>query len=102
MPGGATPTPEVPHAAVRRARAGWHRLSKLDACALAIFCLVSFVYFGLPVAAHPGRMAVGSINDPKLFIWMFAWWPHAIVHGENPIFSHAIWAPSGYDLVWAT
>jgi hypothetical protein len=66
------------------------------------YLLVSFLYFGLPVAAHPGRMAVGSDNDPKLFIWMFAWWPHAIAHGLNPIHTGAIWAPSGYDLAWAT
>jgi hypothetical protein len=75
---------------------------KSSASALAAFVVLSFLYFGLPVAAHPGRVVVGSINDPKLFIWMFAWWPHAIVHGQNPFVTHAIWAPSGYDLVWAT
>jgi hypothetical protein len=72
------------------------------ALALAGYLLVSFLYFGLPVAAHPGRTAVGSDNDPKLFIWMFAWWPHAIAHGLNPIHTNAIWSPSGYDLAWAT
>ncbi|HUY72236.1 MAG TPA: hypothetical protein VMV08_08325 [Gaiellaceae bacterium] len=73
-----------------------------SAWALAGYCLVSFLYFGVPVATHPGRVVVGSDNDPKLFIWMFAWWPHAIAHGENPIITHALWAPSGYDLAWAT
>jgi len=77
-------------------------LSKSSVCAFAVFGVLSFLYFGLPIAAHPGRMVVGSINDPKLFIWMFAWWPHAIVHGENPLVTHVIWAPSGYDLAWAT
>lgn len=76
--------------------------SKSSAFALAAFGVLSFLYFGLPVAAHPGRVVVGSINDPKLFIWMFAWWPHAIAHGQNPFVTHVIWAPSGYDLVWAT
>ena len=72
------------------------------ALALAVYVAVSFVYFGRGVAAHPGRTVVGSINDPKLFIWMFAWWPHALVHGESPVVTHAIWAPSGYNLAWAT
>jgi hypothetical protein len=68
--------------------------------ALGAYCLLSFLYFGLPVAAHPGRMVVGSDNDPKDFIWFLAWWPHAIVHGQNPIFTHEVWAPTGYDLAW--
>ncbi len=70
--------------------------------ALAGYCVVAFLYFGLPVAAHPGRTAVGNQSDPKLFIWMLAWWPHAIAHGLSPVFTHALWAPSGYDLAWAT
>src|SRR5690348_7665275 len=77
-------------------------LSKSSVCAFTVFGLLSFLYFGLPIAAHPRRMVIGSVNDPKLFAWMFAWWPHAIVHGENPLVTHVIWAPSGYDLVWAT
>src|SRR5262249_40410324 len=35
-------------------------------------------------------------------VWSFAWWPHAIVHGENPFFTHAIFVPGGYNLTWAT
>ena len=70
--------------------------------ALAVFTLVSFLYFGLPIAAHPGRYEVGSGTDPNLFVWMFAWWPHAISHGVNPFHSYAIWVPGGYDLAWTT
>ena len=70
--------------------------------ALAVFMLVSFLYFGLPIAAHPGRYEVGSGTDPNLFVWMFAWWPHAISHGVNPFHSDAIWVPGGYDLAWTT
>ena len=70
--------------------------------ALVVFALVSFLYFGLPIAAHPGRYEVGSGTDPNLFVWMFAWWPHAISHGENPFHSYAIWVPDGYDLAWTT
>jgi len=83
-------------------RVGGLLARRSGAWVLAGYCLLSFLYFGLPVVSHPGRVAVGSDNDPKLFIWMFAWWPHAIVHGENAVITHAIWAPSGYDLSWAT
>jgi hypothetical protein len=29
-----------------------------------------------------------------------ATWPHAIGHGLNPIYTHAIWAPGGVNLAW--
>jgi hypothetical protein len=58
--------------------------------------------FGLRVLLHPGSRYVGTGADPQIFIWSFAWWPHAIVHGENPIVSHAIWAPDGVNLAWTT
>ena len=47
-------------------------------------------------------MVGGLYTDPQIFIWSFAWWPHAILHGLNPFVTHAIWAPGGFDLAWAT
>ena len=56
-----------------------------------------------PVAAHPERRVVGGLfRDPQIFVWSFAWWPHAILHGLNPFFTHAIWEPDGYNLTWVT
>jgi hypothetical protein len=69
---------------------------------LAAYCLVAFLFFGLPVASHPGRVVVGSDFDPETYIWYLAWWPHAVFHGESPVVTHAVWAPSGYDLAWTT
>jgi hypothetical protein len=73
-----------------------------NAVALGCYCALSFLSFGLPVVAHPGRTVIGRITDTNIYVWSFAWWPHAILHGENPIFTHAIWAPSGIDLAWTT
>jgi hypothetical protein len=73
-----------------------------DVAVPAAYCLVAFLFFGLPAVAHPGRTVIASETDPNIFIWSFAWWPHALLHGQNPIFTHAIWAPYGYDLSWAT
>ncbi len=35
-------------------------------------------------------------------MWLMAWWPHALAHGLNPLFTDAIWAPHGLNLAWAT
>jgi hypothetical protein len=51
---------------------------------------------------HPESRYVGTGADPQIFIWSFAWWPHAIGHAENPIVSHSIWAPDGVNLAWTT
>jgi hypothetical protein len=68
--------------------------------ALLAYTVTSFLYFGLPVVSHPGRSYIGQGADPQIFIWSFAWWPHAILHGQNPFVTHAIWAPTGVDLAW--
>jgi hypothetical protein len=75
-------------------RGGW---------ALAAYLLVSFLFLGLPVVAHPERDVVGGLyTDPQIFVWSFAWWPHAILHGLNPFYTHQIFAPGGFNLAWAT
>ena len=67
------------------------------------YLTLSFLFFGVRIAAHPERMVVGGLfTDPQIFVWSFAWWPHAILHGDNPFYTHAIWAPSGFNLAWAT
>src|SRR5437762_8617443 len=68
--------------------------------ALAAYLGLSFFYLGLPVAGHPGGDLIGYDVDPEIFAWSLAWWPHAILHWENPIVSHAIYAPGGIDLAW--
>ena len=47
-------------------------------------------------------MVIGRGTDSNIFIWSFGWWPHALLHGENPVFTHAIWAPDGVNLSWVT
>ena len=73
-----------------------------NALVLAGYAAISFLYFGVRLLAHPGRSYVGEGADPEIFIWSLAWWPHAMLHGENPVVTHAIWAPDGVNLAWAT
>jgi hypothetical protein len=71
--------------------------------AFALYLVLAFLVLGLPVSRHPeSRIAGGLYTDPQIFIWSFAWWPHAILHGLNPFVTHAIWAPGGFNLTWAT
>jgi hypothetical protein len=66
------------------------------------YCAVSFLYFGVRLLPHPGRYVLGFGADPDIFVWNFAWWPHAILHGQNPVVTHAVWAPDGINLAWVT
>jgi hypothetical protein len=74
-----------------------------SAAALFLYLVLSLVYFGAHVATAPATRHVGGLfTDPQIFVWSLAWWPHAILHGENPLYTHAIWAPDGFNLAWAT
>jgi hypothetical protein len=69
----------------------------------ALYLVTAFAFIGARVVEHPERRMVGGLfTDPQIFIWSFAWWPHAILHGQNPFFTHAIWEPEGFNLTWAT
>lgn len=70
--------------------------------ALGAYVLVSFFYLAIPVISHPGQDLIGLGRDPDLFVWMLAWWPHAVLHGTNPVITHAVWWPQGTNLAWDT
>jgi hypothetical protein len=76
---------------------GW----RSSGASFAIFVTISFCYFGLAVARHPGRDLIGNGSDPEIFVWSIAWLPHALLHGLNPFYTRAIWAPGGFNLAWA-
>jgi hypothetical protein len=66
------------------------------------YLVASIAYFGAPVVAHPSKNLIGFGADPGVFVWFFAWWPHALGHGINPFMTHAVWAPSGFNLAGTT
>jgi hypothetical protein len=79
------------------------RRGRTNAIVFAGYLVVAFLYFGIRILPHPERTSVGGVfTDPQIFFWSFEWWPHAILHGENPFYTHAIWAPDGFNLAWAT
>jgi hypothetical protein len=72
--------------------------------ALAIYVGVFIVAFGQALASQLDQTVVGqNYVDPNLFVWLWHWWPYAISHWTNPLYSNQIGAPAGYNLAaWTT
>ena len=73
-----------------------------NALVLTGYLAVAFAYFGVRLVSHPGRYLLGTGRDPQIFVWAFGWWLHALETWQNPLYSHAIYAPDGINLVWTT
>jgi hypothetical protein len=44
----------------------------------------------------------GHGADPLLFIWLLAWWPFAVLHHLDPLYTNLVWQPLGVYLPWVT
>jgi hypothetical protein len=77
--------------------AGWSsRRWGASAAALSLYAIGSLAlqFHGLEHLAS-GCACYGT--DPTQYMWSLAWWPHALLHGLNPLSSHVIWAPGGMN-----
>ncbi len=90
----------------RAARAAATRTVPPGAPGLLAFAtyLVTFVITaGLPLARHLNVPDLRQYwTDVQFYAWSLGWWPYAVSHGTNPLFSNQIGAPHGYDLSWAS
>lgn len=73
---------------------------------LAVGAAVTVVYLAIAVviewqvwSGHPTSDMSCGCGDPALFVWSFGWVAHAVAHGQNPFFSHAIFHPDGVNLL---
>jgi hypothetical protein len=71
--------------------------------ALLVYTAVAVGLYAAPIitrfsSAHAG---IGG-NDGQTFLWSLVWWPHAIGEGLNPLFTDALWGPSGVSLTYVT
>lgn len=70
--------------------------------------LVAVVYLAIGIVAFlpafPGisRELLSVETDYTQSVWFIGWVPHAIGHGLNPFFSHAMLAPTGVNLAQNT
>jgi len=68
----------------------------------AYLCLGLIAYWtSLPGIGHRVFSGVG-VGDYTLSIWFLGWAPHALIHGLNPFFSNAMFAPAGVNLAQNT
>jgi hypothetical protein len=72
------------------------------ALAILIYCALSWLIFGRGLSAGLSTHYIGISTDPTAFFWFLAWWPYALSHHLNPMFSPLLWAPAGTSLAWAT
>jgi hypothetical protein len=71
--------------------------------ALAVYLAVFIIGFALPLISHLNVPQLRQYwTDPNFYAWAMQWWPYAVSHGINPLYSHQIGAPGGYNLAWAT
>jgi hypothetical protein len=103
---GAAPTATVPSAAgagqpVMRTRVPRPALQGL--LALAAYLAAFVIAYAFPLLRHPGMPQIGQDQlDPNFYVWSWRWWPYALSHGLNPLYSRQIGAPAGYSLAWTT
>lgn len=73
---------------------------------LAVFAayLAAFTaVYGWPLFRHLNTPNLRQYwTDPSFYTWSMRWWPYAVSHGINPLYSSQVGAPHGYDLAWAS
>ena len=71
--------------------------------ALGIYLVIWASTSARPLVQHLSRAQLDQASmDPNFYVWCLRWWPYAIGHGLNPMFSHQIGAPAGHSLAWVT
>ncbi len=75
-----------------------------DIAALIVFAIAATIFLSPMVFGGFTKFAVGSnqSNDPQIFMWGLAWYPYALTHCLDPLFTTLAFAPSGYNLAWST
>jgi hypothetical protein len=71
--------------------------------ALLIYLVVWLATAFRPIVIHVTRMALDQKSqDPSFYTWSMRWWPYAVAHGLNPLYTYEIAAPAGHSLAWVT
>jgi hypothetical protein len=89
-------------------RAGWsdgfiQSPAAQTVLALAVYVVVWVSTVASTLAFHPNVASIAERNmDPDLFVWVLGWWPHAITHSLNPLYSNLVKVPAGQSLAWVT
>lgn len=89
-------------AASASARLRWLWDSKVGWEAIIVYTAMALL-FGRHTIAHLGSVCTcGEMPDSWEIVWPFSWFPHALLHGFNPWYTHAQWAPPGFNVAGVT
>jgi len=72
------------------------------AIAFLIYLIVWVVALHKVISRFTQMVLNQRSQDPNINVWSLRWWPYAIGHGLNPLYSHEIMAPAGHSLAWVT
>ena len=71
--------------------------------AFVVYLVTFVITAGMPLLSHLNVPDLRQYwTDVQFYAWSLGWWPYALSHGINPLFSNQIGAPHGYDLAWAS
>jgi hypothetical protein len=71
--------------------------------ALLLFAGLSLLILGPRILSRMSTSFLSSQpQDGSIFVWMFRWWPYALGHHIDPLFTSVAWAPGGINLAWVT
>jgi len=66
---------------------------------IAVFAIPAVVLWWHAWDGHLGTTLACSCGDSGQEVWFVAWPAYALAHGSNPLFSHALYAPDGVNLL---
>jgi hypothetical protein len=73
------------------------------AVALGAYLFFWIVGYAMPLVAHAHTVQLNqSSMDPNFYTWSLRWWPYALTHDLNPLYSTQVGAPRGFNLAWTT
>src|ERR1022692_2811235 len=90
-----TPSLVAPHR--RPVLPGPHRTLPSVAVVIGYFLIGAAAFWPVfPISGRP--LGAEADGDFTLALWLIAWVPHALAHGLNPLFSNAMYVPTGINL----
>ena len=64
---------------------------------------VTLALFGPMILPHLADRKLAVVPwDGSFFIWALRWWPWALTHGADPLYTSQVWSPLGINLTWTT
>ncbi len=93
--------------ALRRDWSDWRRWARSPllqgALALALYTTAWLLTGAHGIVLNISDAHLTQVSmDPNFYTWCLRWWPYALGHGQNPLYTHQVGAPAGQSLAWVT